>query len=88
MTVHGAKGLQAPIVFLPDTLQAPTQSPRILWTADGLPLWKPRSDSTRQRRRRRGRRRSPGATRNTAAALRRADAGGGPALRLRLAEPS
>ncbi|MDB5406774.1 MAG: helicase, UvrD [Rhodospirillales bacterium] len=44
MTVHGAKGLQAPIVFLPDTLQAPTQSPRILWTADGLPLWKPRSD--------------------------------------------
>jgi ATP-dependent helicase/nuclease subunit A len=44
MTVHGAKGLQAPIVFLPDTLQAPTQSPRILWTDDGLPLWKPRSD--------------------------------------------
>ena len=24
MTVHGAKGLQAPIVFLPDTLQVPT----------------------------------------------------------------
>ena len=23
MTVHGAKGLQAPIVFLPDTLQTP-----------------------------------------------------------------
>jgi ATP-dependent helicase/nuclease subunit A len=23
MTVHGAKGLQAPIVFLPDTMQAP-----------------------------------------------------------------
>jgi ATP-dependent helicase/nuclease subunit A len=44
MTVHGAKGLQAPIVFLPDTLQAPIQSPRILWTEDGLPLWKPRSD--------------------------------------------
>jgi ATP-dependent helicase/nuclease subunit A len=38
-TVHGAKGLQAPVVFLPDTLQVPTQSPRLLWTADGLPLW-------------------------------------------------
>ncbi len=36
MTVHGAKGLQAPIVFLPDTLQAPSQTPRLLWTADGL----------------------------------------------------
>jgi ATP-dependent helicase/nuclease subunit A len=44
LTVHGAKGLQAPIVFLPDTLQAPTQVPRLLWTADGLPLWSPRKD--------------------------------------------
>jgi ATP-dependent helicase/nuclease subunit A len=44
LTVHGAKGLQAPIVFLPDTLQAPTQIPRLLWTADGLPLWSPRKD--------------------------------------------
>jgi ATP-dependent helicase/nuclease subunit A len=41
LTVHGAKGLQAPIVFLPDTLQAPTQTPRLLWTLDGLPLWTP-----------------------------------------------
>ena len=40
LTVHGAKGLQAPIVFLPDTLQVPTQSPRVLWTVDGLPLWR------------------------------------------------
>ena len=39
LTVHGAKGLQAPVVFLPDTLQVPTQPPRLLWTADGLPLW-------------------------------------------------
>ena len=39
MTVHGAKGLQAPIVILPDTLQAPTKLPRILWSAEGLPLW-------------------------------------------------
>ena len=29
MTVHGAKGLQAPIVFLPDTLQVPTRLPSI-----------------------------------------------------------
>ena len=44
LTVHGAKGLQAPIVFLPDTLQAPAQTPRLLWTADGLPLWSARKD--------------------------------------------
>lgn len=45
MTVHGAKGLQAPIVFLPDTLQVPTQGDPLLWTADktGKPLmlWPP-----------------------------------------------
>jgi ATP-dependent helicase/nuclease subunit A len=46
MTVHGAKGLQAPIVFLPDTMQAPTQSPRLLWPPtsdndDTLFLWPP-----------------------------------------------
>jgi ATP-dependent helicase/nuclease subunit A len=39
-TVHGAKGLQAPIVFLPDTLQVPRQKPALLWTEDGLPLWR------------------------------------------------
>ena len=46
MTVHGAKGLQAPIVFLPDTLQAPTRTPSLLWLEEGegaaLPLWAPR----------------------------------------------
>jgi ATP-dependent helicase/nuclease subunit A len=39
LTVHGAKGLQAPIVFLPDTLQKPTQPLRLLWSENGLPLW-------------------------------------------------
>jgi ATP-dependent helicase/nuclease subunit A len=43
MTVHGAKGLQAPIVFLPDTLSLPTDRRTILWAAHGenasLPLW-------------------------------------------------
>ncbi|MEE8622959.1 MAG: double-strand break repair helicase AddA [Alphaproteobacteria bacterium] len=47
MTVHGAKGLQAPIVFLPDTVAAPVMGPRLLWVErrDGelpLPLWPPR----------------------------------------------
>jgi ATP-dependent helicase/nuclease subunit A len=46
MTVHGAKGLQAPIVFLPDTMQMPRHTARLLW-AEGrggrrLPLWSPR----------------------------------------------
>ena len=39
LTVHGAKGLQAPIVFLPDTLQVPNQPLPLLWTERGLPLW-------------------------------------------------
>ena len=47
MTVHGAKGLQAPIVFLPDTLQKPAPREKLFWLADGanprLPLWQARS---------------------------------------------
>ena len=47
MTVHGAKGLQAPIVFMPDTLQTPSQGDPLLWSAnkDGQPLmlWSPRA---------------------------------------------
>jgi ATP-dependent helicase/nuclease subunit A len=53
MTVHGAKGLQAPIVFLPDTMQTPRHTARLLWVDDRaggtLPLWSPRTgfDDTR-----------------------------------------
>jgi len=46
MTVHGAKGLEAPIVFLPDTMQLPDH-PRatVLWSEEhGLPLWRPHGD--------------------------------------------
>jgi len=40
LTVHGAKGLEAPVVFLPDTLQLPDRSTRLLWGEDeALPLW-------------------------------------------------
>ena len=40
LTVHGAKGLEAPIVFLPDTLQLPDWPARLLWSEDAaLPLW-------------------------------------------------
>ncbi len=42
MTIHGAKGLQAPIVFMPDTLSVPVQRPALLWREDGMPLWVPR----------------------------------------------
>ena len=31
MTIHAAKGLQAPIVFLPDTLQVPQKGPTLFW---------------------------------------------------------
>ncbi len=37
MTVHGAKGLQAPIVFLPDTTQKPTDAPALLWLEERQP---------------------------------------------------
>ena len=44
MTVHGAKGLQAPIVILPDTIRTPQNRIDLLWsdpTGDEpeLPLW-------------------------------------------------
>ena len=42
MTVHGAKGLQAPIVILPDTTGGPPQSMGLRWTEEELPLWAPR----------------------------------------------
>jgi ATP-dependent helicase/nuclease subunit A len=47
MTVHGAKGLEAPIVFLADTVATPMDDERILWPANGdeplagLPLFAP-----------------------------------------------
>ena len=42
MTVHGSKGLQAPIVFLPDTVQTPVQMPPLLWPErSDLMLWRP-----------------------------------------------
>lgn len=42
MTVHGSKGLQAPIIFLPDTTSIPLNNNTIFWdnnTNPSLPLW-------------------------------------------------
>jgi|AntRauTorcE11897_2_1112592.scaffolds.fasta_scaffold00239_14 ATP-dependent helicase/nuclease subunit A len=50
MTVHGAKGLEAPIVVLPDTTGIPTDNirarPRLLWPEGErtVPLWVPNSN--------------------------------------------
>jgi ATP-dependent helicase/nuclease subunit A len=45
LTVHGAKGLEAPVVFLPDTLQLPDRGLSLLWSqGESLPLWRPRGD--------------------------------------------
>jgi ATP-dependent helicase/nuclease subunit A len=49
MTVHAAKGLQAPIVILPDTVREPPVQETVLWAEDRLdhqppvPLWAPRA---------------------------------------------
>ncbi|MEM9376721.1 MAG: double-strand break repair helicase AddA [Pseudomonadota bacterium] len=44
MTVHGAKGLQSPIVILPDTTGATkTVTDDVFFTADGVPLYSPSS---------------------------------------------
>ncbi len=49
MTVHGAKGLQAPLVVLPDTTSMPPDDGALAWTHDpdtgfALPLWAPRKE--------------------------------------------
>jgi ATP-dependent helicase/nuclease subunit A len=50
MTVHGAKGLEAPVVILPDTTGVPEDNsrarPKFLWPDNDrpVPLWVPRAD--------------------------------------------
>jgi ATP-dependent helicase/nuclease subunit A len=49
MTVHGAKGLEAPVVILPDTTGLPPPDRTLCWTHDAqsgadLPLWTPHKD--------------------------------------------
>ncbi len=47
LTVHGAKGLEAPVVFLPDTMQLPENRVNLLWSEpEGLPLWRPQAGLT------------------------------------------
>ena len=44
MTVHGSKGLQAPIVILPDTMQVPKASTDpLLWLDPHIMVWPPRA---------------------------------------------
>jgi len=43
MTAHGAKGLQAPLVILPDTTGLPPERDSVAWV-DDVPLWAPRSE--------------------------------------------
>ena len=41
LTCHGAKGLEAPIVFIADATFVPNTRDRLLWTEqDGLPIWR------------------------------------------------
>jgi ATP-dependent helicase/nuclease subunit A len=48
MTVHNAKGLQAPVVIMPDTVGRGRDDGSVRWHVEGdapLPLWAPRKDS-------------------------------------------
>jgi ATP-dependent helicase/nuclease subunit A len=51
MTAHGAKGLQAPLVILPDTTALPPDDGAVIWAADpacntglDVPVWMPRRE--------------------------------------------
>ena len=49
MTVHGAKGLQAPLVILPDTTALPPDDGPLMWAPDpqggpDVPIWSPRKE--------------------------------------------
>ena len=47
LTVHGAKGLQAPVVILADRIQSPTEREPVLWSETDPPIlvWKRRQDA-------------------------------------------
>ena len=54
LTVHGAKGLEAPIVFLADATFVPDLKDRLLWLEpEGLPLWRVGQPAPRPGERRR-----------------------------------
>jgi len=46
MTVHGSKGLEAPIVILPDTGKRQAPRDAEIMVGEGLPLWKVPSDAS------------------------------------------
>lgn len=47
MTVHGAKGLEAPVVILPDTIRGePKSDAPILRLRDGTPVWRANADDS------------------------------------------
>jgi ATP-dependent helicase/nuclease subunit A len=49
LTVHASKGLQAPIVYLPDTTRVPRDAERLLAAADDESrLWLPRADDANE----------------------------------------
>ena len=39
MTVHGAKGLEAPVIFMPDTMSVPTLKAGLFWGEGEVPVW-------------------------------------------------
>ena len=49
MTVHGAKGLESPIVILPDTAARNAPKTAEIMIADGTPLWRVNADLMPQR---------------------------------------
>ncbi|MBV7380044.1 double-strand break repair helicase AddA [Maritimibacter dapengensis] len=48
MTVHGSKGLEAPVVILPDTAKRDIRGRGEIFDFDGHAVWKPKADETPQ----------------------------------------
>ncbi len=88
MTVHGAKGLEADIVILPDTTSLPGGLNRgeghLLYTADAVLFPLPKQDAPQATRAAKARRRRGMAARAPPPFLCGADARARPALHLRL----
>jgi ATP-dependent helicase/nuclease subunit A len=39
LTIHGSKGLESPVIIMPDTVSCPSSTYSYFWLSDEIPLW-------------------------------------------------